>query len=53
MVSMQPITLQESLVAGHSWAEQLGHHCMQEIMKEHPEMMEAIEKASGTGQPQK
>jgi hypothetical protein len=41
-----PQLVNELQGAGQEWGKQLGRKCMEEVLAEHPEMADALEKAS-------
>lgn len=51
-VSSLPQIMEEMRVAGRKWGEGLGRECMQEVLTEHPEMVEAMKAAGKAAQQQ-
>ena len=44
--------MSEMSEAGRKWGEGLGRECMQEVLTEHPEMVEAMKAAGKAAQQQ-
>ena len=51
-ISEMPQLMNEMTTAGRRWGEQLGQESMQEVLAEHPEMVEAMKAAQKAAQPQ-
>jgi|SRR5215472_10498125 len=51
MVTVLPKIVAESQAAGGQWGEELGRECMIEVLKEHPEMQQALLAAKRNAQP--
>lgn len=51
-VSELPQLMSEMSEAGRKWGEGLGRECMQEVLTEHPEMVEAMKAAGKAAQQQ-
>ena len=51
-VHVMPQLVNELQQAGKSWGEDLGKQCMQEVLAEHPEMLQAMQAARKASQTQ-
>jgi hypothetical protein len=50
-ITALPKIVAESQAAGGQWGEELGRECMIEVLKEHPEMQQALLEAKHNAQP--
>lgn len=52
LVSEQPQLMEDITTANREWGQQLGRESMQEVLTEHPELLEAIQAAKKAAQQQ-